>query len=383
MATNQETTSWLYGSIATYGANDLISRCIDAYGEWARAEVEFICKYLLPVKGTFVDVGAFIGTHSIPFGLHVGEGGRGLCFEPNKTSYSLLAENLRLSGLHNVTPYNMAASDRTGAHYIQNIDLSNHGNTSLHTAINLQEGSPKEIDYCVGYAIDDLNLDHVDFIKTDAEGMEQSVLTGCTRLIERCKPSIFIELNSLEEHGFALELARMHDYKVFGVRAAAFNPENFKRNQESSILGSSAELAIVLTTLELDPVGISNISSIVVQPLNTLDDLSTFLLSKPQYRAQLLESELSAPLDIASYLLIDSSSSCIVALDRFVGLKDKLHQARADADQARADADQARAEQERVKMDMANFLNSNYWKIGKPIRTIADITKKLLGLGKS
>ncbi|NQW39121.1 MAG: FkbM family methyltransferase [Cyanobacteria bacterium] len=306
--TRQETTDWLHGSINMYEAGDLISECLVAYGEWARAEVEFICKHLLPSNGTFIDVGAFIGTHSIPFALHIGLGGRGISFEPNRPSFSLLIANLQMAGLQNVTAYNMAASQSSGLAFSLFSDPENFGHTALHQASEASTPAHDDKSLCVGQAIDDLHLGHVDLIKVDVEGMERSVLSGCLKLIESCKPNIFLELNSLEEHAFVFELAEAFNYEVYGVRTLAFNPSNYKHNPTNDILGYGAELGVVLTTQTLPRIGKSPEDPLIVQPLADLDELGIFLLSKPQYRSKLLTGPLPEFLGTTEYLSTTSTS---------------------------------------------------------------------------
>ena len=43
--------------------------------------------------------------------------------------------------------------------------------------------------------IDNLNLQKVDFMKIDAEEMEDKVLDGCKETIKRCKPIIVVEIH--------------------------------------------------------------------------------------------------------------------------------------------------------------------------------------------
>jgi FkbM family methyltransferase len=342
--TRQETTDWLHGSISTYGAGDLISECLVAYGEWARAEVEFICKHLLPSNGTFIDVGAFIGTHSIPFALHVGLGGRGISFEPNSPSFSLLTANLQMVDLHNVTAYNMAASQSSGLAFSLFSDPENFGHTALHQASEASAPAHGDESLCVGQAIDDLHLGHVDLIKVDVEGMERSVLSGCLELIKSCKPNIFLELNSLEEHAFVFELAKEFNYEVYGVRTLAFNPSNYKHNSTNDILGVGAELGVVLTTQSLPRIGNSPEDLLIVQPLADLDELGIFLLSKPQYRSKLLTGTLPEFLGTTEYLSTTSTSLETQALtERSDRLDEERIQALESPSQLTEELNQSRA----------------------------------------
>jgi len=334
--TRTESTDWLYGTIATYGAGDLISDCVRSYGEWARLEVEFICKYLLPRQGTFVDAGAFIGTHTIPFALHVGADGKGISFEPNSFSFSLLSTNLQLAGLENVTAYNTAATESSGIAFSLFSEPGNHGHTALHRVDASVKPSDTDSLQCLGQAIDDLHLGHVDLIKADVEGMERSVLGGCLKLIEDCKPNIFLELNSLEEHAFVFELAKQFGYAVYGVRTLAFNFSNYKNNLANDTLGEGAELAIVLTTQKLPSIGTNPGETLIVQMLHDLDELALFLLSKPQYRDRQQQGLLPKLLGIPDYLsTVSISAEKREAQENCSQLKEQLNDALENERQAR------------------------------------------------
>ena len=357
--TRQETTDWLHGSISTYGAGDLISECLIAYGEWARAEVEFICKHLLPSNGTFIDVGSFIGTHSIPFARHVGLEGKGISFEPNSPSFSLLTANLQMADLQNVTAYNMAASQSSGLAFSLFSDPENFGHTALHQASEYSAPAHGDESLCVGQAIDDLHLGHVDLIKVDVEGMERSVLSGCLELIKSCKPNIFLELNSLQEHAFVFELAEAFNYKVYGVRTLAFNPSNYKHNPTNYILGDGAELGVVLTTQSLPRIGNSPEDLLIIQPLADLDELGIFLLSKPQYRSKLLTGPLPKFLGTTEYL---STTSTSLETQELTERSDKLDEERIQAleiaSQLQEELNQSRAITTR-HLELLNQCNKN------------------------
>jgi len=312
--TQLETTDWLYGTISTNAAGDLISDCIHAYGEWARTEVEFICKYLLPHQGTFIDIGAYIGTHTIPFALHVGPCGNGISFEPNRSSFSLLSVNLQMAGLKNVTAYNTAASESSGIAFNLFSEPGNNGQTTLHREAASYNPSDTDSNKCLGQAIDDLHIGHVDFIKVDVEGMEFSALKGCIKLVEHCKPNIYLELNSLEEHAFVFDFAKKFDYDIYGVRTLAFNASNYKKNLSNETLRTGAELGVVLTTQNLPSIGNNPDEALIVQRLNDLDELIIFLLSKPQYRARLSKGLLQERLRTPDYLSTTSTAELKMAL---------------------------------------------------------------------
>ena len=66
------------------------------------------------------------------------------------------------------------------------------------------------------FAIDDLALPRIDFIKIDIEGMEMEALCGAAESITRCKPQMLIEkIKSSENH--ITEFLKEKGYVIFGL----------------------------------------------------------------------------------------------------------------------------------------------------------------------
>ena len=103
-----------YGRIALF-ANDVgaITQSLQAYGEWAENELGFI-KNFLPVGGTVVDVGGYIGTHTLAFSRYVGPSGKVITFEPQQATFKLLKKNVAANDAKNVHLINAAAAEQDG-----------------------------------------------------------------------------------------------------------------------------------------------------------------------------------------------------------------------------------------------------------------------------
>ena len=105
-----ETVDARYGRITTF-ANDVgaVSRSLRIYGEWAENEISFL-RRLIPSGGTAVDVGAYVGTHTLAFSRFVGSAGSVVSFEPQPDTFKLLEANVANNHVSNVRLENAAVS---------------------------------------------------------------------------------------------------------------------------------------------------------------------------------------------------------------------------------------------------------------------------------
>jgi FkbM family methyltransferase len=132
---------------------------------------------------TVIDVGAFIGDHTLAYAKKVGEKGKVLAFEPNKENFKCLEYNL--GGWENTTLYKLGLSDENGK--IKMVDVPTNAGMSY------AEKSNKGVQ-CT--TIDSIELDRLDFIKIDAEGFEHNILKGAIETIKKFKPIMVIEINN-------------------------------------------------------------------------------------------------------------------------------------------------------------------------------------------
>jgi FkbM family methyltransferase len=130
-----------------------------------------------------------------------------ICIEPNPVAVEILLINLRLNSLIDVIDQRylgigLAATAGTAAlHQVQNNNMG---------AMRLKLG---EGDVRLAAGDDLLETENPSFLKIDVEGMEIDVLQGLQRLIARCKPKIFIEIDNVnrelfndwrEQHGYLI-----------------------------------------------------------------------------------------------------------------------------------------------------------------------------------
>jgi FkbM family methyltransferase len=157
--------------------------------------------------GTFMDVGANVGNHSI-YAARILNAGLIIPVEPNSLAIQILRINLTLNGLVGMADLRLVGvglSDRP-----ERGDLSTQPRNLGGTRVT-QTGPQGSIQLGVG---DDLvEGRHVDFIKIDVEGMEIQVLMGLENTIRRCHPNLFVEVDSQNHYRMEKWLS-VHEYSV-------------------------------------------------------------------------------------------------------------------------------------------------------------------------
>lgn len=143
---------------------------------------------MIPAGGTVVDVGALYGDHTIAYSRRVGPKGHVLAFEPNLVAFRALVKNMKYFGCDNVECYPTALGAQGGVAYLQ-VQRDNIGMTRMVDKMgeNVQEAAVE--------TIDEQGLKRLDFLKIDAEGEELAILKGALKTLERCKPTILMEVN--------------------------------------------------------------------------------------------------------------------------------------------------------------------------------------------
>jgi len=150
----------------------------------------------LPAGGTFLDIGANVGNHSLYAGLFC-DAGRIIPFEPNPLAYRLLVLNLVMNGLHDRTLFDhvgFGASDLGGDGFAM---------TERHKNLGAARMVPGEGDIATRRPDEWLASETPDVIKIDVEGMEMQVLRGLQKTIKRTRPVLLVEVDRAHIHDFA------------------------------------------------------------------------------------------------------------------------------------------------------------------------------------
>lgn len=179
--------------------NDLIGNLVANGREWEPHVREAIVSAGQSGK-VAVDVGAYIGLHTVTMSRHFREVH---AFEPQRAIFNMLCGNLALNDCQNVRVHRVALYDRSTPMRIAplefqeisvpmrdgQIDYSRITNAAALTFQPALEGISEE----AAITLDSLNLDDVALIKIDAQGADLRVLYGARRTLERFRPIVLFE----------------------------------------------------------------------------------------------------------------------------------------------------------------------------------------------
>jgi FkbM family methyltransferase len=210
-----------------YNVNDVfIGASLDAYGEWAESELSVLFQLVKP-GDIVLDVGANIGTLTVPLARKVTAAGAVFAFEPQRLVYQLLCANVALNALVNVSCFNAAVGDARGNVRIPTLNPAVQANFGALRAEGHEQGELRET-----IRIDDLPLPRCNLIKVDVEGLESRVLKGARKTIETHRPVLFMENNDEERSPSLLQQLDKLGYQAWWHIADVFNADNYFGNRE-------------------------------------------------------------------------------------------------------------------------------------------------------
>lgn len=182
-----------------------------------------------------LDIGANIGTHTVAFANHMYGWGRVVAAEAQERIFYTLAGNITLNNCLNAQALWAAFSDKVSTMKMPKpnyLEPANFGALSLEKQrdnifgqhISFEEKNMVEIQT---KTIDSLNLESVDLIKIDVEGMELKVLEGGIKTICAQKPFLFIEHIHVDRQKLAYFLEEnRYIYKESGMNTIAIHKDD-------------------------------------------------------------------------------------------------------------------------------------------------------------
>lgn len=217
-----------------------VGKSLEVYGEWCPLEVEVLELFLR--SGDFViEVGANVGSHTIPLARKVGRGGRIYALEPQPRIHQILSANALLNNCPQIVPLQLAASDHNDYSRMPIIDYGQALNFGAVSLSFMNSVAPTDDHFQISQVrIDDLfELPRLRLIKLDVEGMEGPVLQGARGLIRRFQPFIYAEADLPEATAPIVEAVAGLGYRGYWHSSPLHVTGNFRETETNHFPGVS------------------------------------------------------------------------------------------------------------------------------------------------
>lgn len=196
-----------------------IGRSLLEYGEFSEGEVELFSD-LIDETDTVIDAGANFGALTVPLA--------DICrfvfaFEPQPKIFECLAGNIALNSIRNAKVFEAALSDQPGT---MAIPFLNPMTANSFGSLDIRRDAPVKVPVRI-MTIDGLELQQCGMIKVDVEGMEESVLKGAEKTIERCRPLLYVEDDRHENSASLMHFMRSRSYHLWQHWPFLFREDNY------------------------------------------------------------------------------------------------------------------------------------------------------------
>jgi FkbM family methyltransferase len=185
-----------FGNFWILNNDQWIGKTIKNGTAWDADKIKYIINNFVDKNKIALDIGANIGTHSIPYSLHFKHVHS---FEPQSNIFDLLNKNIISNNINNITSYKLAIG-----HIDSFVTFSNTVSDGISKGNLINYNTNKEVNYGgielgIGgesvqmKTIDSFNFNDVGFIKIDIEGCEKLAIWGAKNTIEYYRPVVLFE----------------------------------------------------------------------------------------------------------------------------------------------------------------------------------------------
>jgi FkbM family methyltransferase len=202
-----------------------------------QGEIDFF-RELIPAGSFAIDIGAHVGSISVPMALAAGHEGLVLSFEPNPQVFEGLKLNAALNaGKYHIVPLPLGVADQEAEfHYASSeASMSNGGLVLSEKDDALGKHKLKETiqtvqlsKYLLKHYPD--RLPKLSFIKIDAEGLDLMIIKDLKSILDQFKPIVIAEVFFSKTRS----LSREEQYEMFSTLKAMgynlYNVENFEKS---------------------------------------------------------------------------------------------------------------------------------------------------------
>lgn len=171
------------------------AKYLESRGEHFEPNTVNIFKYFCKKNSHVIDVGANIGLTSIAL-ANICHQGKIAAIEPIPLTYQLLKENVKNSGLNNVTLHNFGIGNKADKVIMQgSTDFLAGSFVAERYKVHEKHFSVTVPIKTLDRAFPEFLINSVDFIKLDIEGYELFALEGAKGLLNQFKPIVYLEMN--------------------------------------------------------------------------------------------------------------------------------------------------------------------------------------------
>lgn len=161
-------------------------------GEFEVDEIRLI-KNVVKKGDIVLDIGAYIGYHTLIMSNAIGEKGKGYTFEPYRKNFFVLEKNIKENQIGNIYAYKLAIGDKN-----KKIKLQVFDDYAYNSILNLKRKKYIGIENIEMVTLDSfvtsLKIKKIDLIKIDVEGFEFNTLIGAKWTLKKFKPKIICEI---------------------------------------------------------------------------------------------------------------------------------------------------------------------------------------------
>lgn len=233
-----------YGKMVVNKNDIYIGRSLIEYGDFSLGETQLFQQFL-PTNGIVVEAGANIGSHTLFFAKHLSAGAV-YAIEAQRLAFQTLCGNMAINSISNAICFWSAAGATTGSITVPVVDYSTPNNFG---GLNLYgHASGDRVPLLM---IDNLQLPRCELIKADVEGMEEEVLRGASKTIERFRPVLYLESDREDKRLSLFQLIRSMGYRLYWHTPGLFSPDNF-RGSNNNLFGELRSLNILCIHASID-----------------------------------------------------------------------------------------------------------------------------------
>jgi FkbM family methyltransferase len=212
-----------HGPMMALAGDRYITGSLETYGEFSPSEWTMLAQVVKSGQ-TVVEVGANIGSHSVPLARACFPGSLYL-FEPQQRVFQILCANLALNDVKNAYAYPEACAETEGFVVLPTVDYSAAGNFGG-VSVSLKGDGVRGMS-ARATPLDSLDLAACHLIKIDVEGFEAQVVRGAAKTIARHRPVLYVENDRVASQQELISLIAGLDYRLYWHAPPLFRADNF------------------------------------------------------------------------------------------------------------------------------------------------------------